>query len=68
MYKVPMLRITYFTSTWAGTEWYLAMIQNNSLPIFLAFIHCGNIFCHDLPILVDSFGINPIDPTLDHRV
>jgi hypothetical protein len=67
MYKVPMVRITYFTSIWTGAEWHLAMIHNNSLPVFLAFFNCGNISCHDLTVLIDSFWVNPIDPALNNR-
>lgn len=58
MYKVPMVRITYFTSTWTGAGDII-----NSLPVFLT-LHCRNI-CHDLSILVDSFWVNPIDPALN---
>jgi len=38
----------------------------SQLLVLLRFLvlGCGHILCHDLPIFVDSFWVNPIDPAL----
>jgi hypothetical protein len=35
---------------------------------FADFIDRGDVLCHNLTILINSFRVDPIDPTLYHRI